>query len=96
MSPSVSTKIPAFIKHSGRVAWRKVAGEAVILDVETAAYFSLEGVGLRIWELLGEKKNVEQIVAALSEEYDEDEVVIRRDCEALLRRLLQEKIVEPA
>lgn len=95
MSRSTPPKNQAF-KHSGRVAWRKVADEAVILDVETAAYFSLDGVGLRIWELIGEKRSLDEISREIAAEYDAPEDVIRRDCEELIGRLRKEKIVEPA
>ena len=37
------------------------ADEAVILDVETAVYFSLDGAGLRMWELLGDGKSVPEV-----------------------------------
>lgn len=83
-------------KHSGRVAWRKVADEAVILDVETAAYYSLRGTGLRIWELLGEGRPVEDIVSRLGAEFDAPEAVIRRDCGELVERLRRERMIEPA
>lgn len=95
MSRATPSK-PQVFKHAGRVAWRKVSDEAVILDVETAAYFSLDGVGLRIWELIGEKRSVDEISRELAEEYDAPEETIRRDCEELIGRLRKEKIVEPA
>lgn len=94
MAPTTTTK-PLSFKHSGRVAWRKVADEAVILDVETAAYYSLSGAGLRIWELLGEGLAADVIVERLSREYDAPVSTLRRDCDELLRRLRQEKIIEP-
>lgn len=95
MNRSTPAKSAAF-KHSKRVAWRKVADEAVILDVETAAYFSLDGVGLRVWELLESGSSLDRIVSSLSGEYDAPADVIRRDCEELLERLRKHKIVEPA
>ena len=83
-------------KHSPRVAWRKVADEAVILDTETAAYFSLDGAGLLIWELLSKKLSLEKIAAAVAAEYDAPEAVIRKDLDALLKSLKKEKLIEPA
>ncbi|MBI5882428.1 MAG: PqqD family protein [Elusimicrobia bacterium] len=94
--PKTETRKPQAFKHSSRVAWRKVADEAVILDVETAAYYSLSGTGLRIWELLGEGKLVEDIVSRLGAEFDASEDVIRRDCRELVERLRREKMIEPA
>ncbi|MBI3553930.1 MAG: PqqD family protein [Elusimicrobia bacterium] len=83
-------------KHSRRVAWRKVADEAVILDVETAAYFSLSGAGLRIWELLGKGRTVLEIAKTLAAEYDAPEDRLRDDCAVLVGRLAKEGLISRA
>jgi coenzyme PQQ synthesis protein D (PqqD) len=83
-------------KHSRRAAWRKVADEAVILDVETAAYFSLSGAGLRMWELIGEGKTPAEIARVLAEEYDADEDALRDDCAELADKLRKERLIESA
>ena len=82
-------------KHSARAAWRKVADEAVILDVETAAYYSLGGTGLRMWELLGEGLTLPEIAGALAEEYDADADKIAKDLAELAARLRKELLLEP-
>ncbi|MBI5200364.1 MAG: PqqD family protein [Elusimicrobia bacterium] len=84
------------LKPSAKIAWRKVADEAVILNTETAAYYSLDGAGLRIWELLSEGRSIEEIVGTLADEYDASSEVLRRDALDLLSNLRKEKIVEPA
>ncbi len=83
-------------KHSSRVAWRKVADEAIILDVESAVYFSLSGAGLRMWELLGKGKTAGEIARALSAEYDAQENEIARDCAKLAGKLADEGLIAPA
>ena len=83
-------------KHSKRVAWRKVADEAVILDVETAAYYSLNGAGLRMWELLGEGGSVSDVARRLSEEFEASEGEIQKDCTELVSKLKKEGLLEPA
>ncbi|MFC1679186.1 PqqD family protein [Elusimicrobiota bacterium] len=84
------------LKHSKHVAWRKVAGEAVILDVDTAVYYSMGGVGLRIWELIGRKTPASKIVRVLSDEYEAPRSRIEGDLERLVRKLKREKLVEAA
>jgi len=83
-------------KHSSRVAWRKVAAEAVILDVETAVYFSLTGAGMRMWELLGKGQTPAQIAGALAAEYDASETVLAKDCADLAAKLSRKRLLEPA
>ena len=84
------------LRHNQRVAWRKVADEAVILDVDSAVYYSLAGSGLRMWELIGEGKTVPEIAAALAEEYDAPEEEIARDCSELIRKLRAECLIDGA
>ena len=83
-------------RHARRVAWRKVADEAIILDVESAVYYSLSGAGLRIWELLGQGRTASEIAAALTKEFDASEEVLREDCAELVGRLREEKLIERA
>jgi hypothetical protein len=83
-------------RYGKHVAWRKVAGEAVILNVDTAVYYSLDSVGLRMWELLGGGKTSEEIGRVMAEEYDAPPEQIQRDIEALSRLLIREKLIEPS
>ena len=83
-------------KHSRRIAWRKVADEAIILDVQTAVYYSLTGVGLKVWELIGKGKSAAQIAGILAGEYDARESVIAADCAELIAKLGKKKLIERA
>jgi len=71
-----------------------LAGETVLLSLETARYFGLPGVGSRIWQLLDAPVLVSDICAALIAEYD----VSREQCEAdtlsFLRQLLEKGLIE--
>ena len=93
--PKLSSK-GAALKHAGHVAWRKVADEAVILDVDTAHYYSLSGPGLRLWELLGEGRTPQAACAALAEEYDAPDERIAADVNELLAALKKEGLLETA
>jgi hypothetical protein len=80
-------------KVAPRVAWRKVADEAIILDAETAVYYSLDGAGLRMWELLGEGKTGGEIARLLAGEFDATEETLREDFAELLGRLKREGLI---
>ena len=89
-------KQPARLKHAGHTAWRKVADEAVILDLDTANYYSLAGPGLRVWELLGEGRAPAAVCAALAEEFDAPPGRIAEDVGELVAALKKEGLLEPA
>ena len=84
------------LKHAGHMAWRKVADEAVILDVDTANYYSLSGTGLRAWELLGKGCTPAALTAALEREYEAPPGVIAQDVSTLLSELKRQGLVEAA
>lgn len=86
---------PGF-KHARHVAWRKVAEEAVILDLDTAQYYSLAGPGLRVWELLCEGRAPAQVSATLAEEFEAPPGRIAEDVAELLAALKKEGLLEPA
>lgn len=52
-------------------------GEIVMMDLEKGRYFSLNGVGSRIWEIIEKPIEVNKLVESLLEEYD----VNRNECE---------------
>jgi hypothetical protein len=76
---------------------REVASEdgAVLLDVEQGVCFSLNPVGLKIWELLKKGCSLEQIADALGQEFpvsrpqivsDAGEFILALEAKQLIRR----------
>ena len=63
-------------------------GETVVLDGATGVYFSLEGIGPRIWELLGETTTRPALTATIMDEFDVDPSTCERDVGALIDELL--------
>ena len=80
-------------KPAGNVAWRRVAEEVVVLDLDTSVYYSFNHSGARIWELLAESLAPRQVAARVAEEYDEAAALVARDVEALLKQLRAEKLL---
>jgi hypothetical protein len=83
-------------KHASHVVWRKVSGEVVILDMESSVYYSLDEMGARIWELIGQGKPLQEIIQILAEEYEATEERLQRDIGEFLKRLQRERVIEPA
>jgi hypothetical protein len=76
------------------VAAQVADGEAVLLDIESGAYFSLNPVGSRIWELCDGTRSTAEIVSVICHEFDVAEDVATADTRELLVELEQEKLVE--
>lgn len=73
-----------------------VDGELVMLDARTSAYFGLDGIGTRIWELLEEPRAVDAVCSALVEEYEVDAERCRTEVLGFIGELVEANLVEPA
>jgi len=71
-----------------------LAGEAVILCLESGVYYSLDEVGATIWRLIQEPSTVEKIRDAVLEEYEVEPGRCERDIVVLLEQLADARLVE--
>jgi len=72
-----------------------IDGEAIMIDLATGSYYSLDSVGAQIWTLLEESRPVDYIVAELGRLYDAPEPVIRTAVDNLLEQLTLEQLITP-
>lgn len=82
------------MRPSKRLAHRVIAGRAFILEPGDNVLHSLNPAASRIWELLGERRDAEQIARTLCAEFSVDLETARRDCAAFLGRLKAMRLVE--
>jgi hypothetical protein len=80
-------------KHAENLAWRRIKGEAVILDLDTSEYFSLNETGVLIWERLGVGECLDEVREALCREYTVAEEKARTDVFNLTQQLLDRKFL---
>ena len=78
------------------VLFHELAGEAVLLNLQTGKYFGLDEIGTRMWMLLSENGSVEPVIQALLTEYDVEEEKLRHDLSDLIERLAQNGLVKLA
>lgn len=65
------------VSHRKDIDTTDLNGDVVMMDLEEGRYFSLNSVGSRIWELIGEPVEINKVVDSLLEEYEID----RDECE---------------
>lgn len=70
-----------------------VDGELVLLNLDSGEYFGLNRTGTRIWELLGETTDLDEVHRALLGQFAVDPEVLRRDLEELIAELEQAGLV---
>ena len=72
---------------------QQVSGETVILDLKSEQYFSLDVVGTRVWQLLQETSNLQQVYDQLLTEYEVEPGRLLADLEALIDSLANEGLI---
>ena len=76
------------------VIWTEVDGEVVILNIASGVYFSVGGVGTRIWSLIVEQLASEEIITRLLSEFEVDETKLKEDFNSMVRDLATEGLVD--
>jgi coenzyme PQQ synthesis protein D (PqqD) len=81
------------LQISDDVVWRDLGEEVVMLNLATGIYFSLDGVGHRIWKLIAQQTAADEVVRSLVEEFDADAARIREDLDSLVYELEAEGLL---
>jgi hypothetical protein len=70
--------------RSGSIAWNAVGDNVVVLDLTSSTYYSTNGVGMLLWQLLSAGANRGDLVNTLVERFDVDRETVERDVDAFL------------
>lgn len=71
-----------------------VGDETIVLSLPTSRYFTITGVGTRVFELLAEDLSLDELVGTITEEYEVEPATARRDIEAFLDRLRDAQLLD--
>ncbi|HLC42412.1 MAG TPA: PqqD family protein [Methylomirabilota bacterium] len=82
-------------KHS-KTAWRTIAGEGVILSLDTKVLRGLNPAGARVWELIDGQRSVDSIGQQIAQEFQVEPARALADIERFLQDLLARGLVEAA
>lgn len=82
-----------FRVHEQEVAAKVIDGEAIIINLTTGVYYSLDPTGSEVWSLLEAHHDVDAIVGHLCDRFDVPESACRSDVEGLVEQLMKEKLI---
>ena len=91
--PAPSTQ---FAPDRSRVAAETVDDEAIVVDLTTGVYYTMDAVAALIWSMLEHHQSVEQIVEAIGGQYIVSADVAGADVERVLDTLLEHQLIVPA
>ncbi len=82
------------IRISDDAVFRELGDEAVVLNLESGMYFGLNGVALRIWQLIDQLGQLPAVRDAVVAEFDVDPDAADRDLTNLVEELLARGLVK--
>ena len=85
--------IPVKAPHT---ASRLIAGEAVILSLDTKVLRGLNPVGSRVWDLIDGARTVDDIVDVIVGEFDVARAVAAEDVRTFIQQLVDRGLAAPA
>jgi hypothetical protein len=85
-----------YIPNAEEVASEVLDGEAVLINLSNGMYYSIDGVGGRIWELIERGVCLDNVVQDVVARYEVDEQTVGADLQTFLNELIAENLVVPA
>lgn len=79
---------------ANEVLSQEVNRETLILDLNSESYFGLDEVGTRIWHLLQEHGDVQEVFDVVLEEFDVDADTLVLDMKNLLDDLMDKGLIK--
>jgi len=75
---------------------KRLDQQSVLVHIPTNRIFELNETGTRVWEMIGESLNRDQIIRRLVEEFDVEEARAAGEVNELLTRLKNEGLLSPS
>lgn len=79
-----------------RAAGDVIDGEAIIINLVTGAYYSMQGIGGEIWSMISARRSVGSMLDEIVSAYDVESETAHRDLHGVLQQLLDEGLVQVA
>lgn len=86
--------LSTIVRVPSHVAFHDLAGEAVLLNLESGKYYGLDEVGTRMFTLLKEHGRLENVAQVLVQEYEVTEAQLQGDLVKLVDDLLAQGLLE--
>ena len=92
MNLELSQKI---IRHNDMLS-AEIGGEAIMMSIEKGAYFGLNPIATRIWDLIDQPKSIAELIMVISAEYEVSEEQCSADVQEFVADMLARGIAQLA
>lgn len=79
--------------RSTEVSARRIGDETIVLHLTASRYYSITGIGSRLFQLLADEHTADELVNVIVDEYDIDATTARRDVDAFLGKLRDARLL---
>src|SRR5262245_33169083 len=79
--------------NTAEIAAEVIDGEAILINLTTGLYFSMEGTGGALWSLIEAGLSVEEMAAALAANYHVDRAGVEGDLARVIAELLEYRLI---
>lgn len=66
-------------QHSPHAAHQTVGEEAILINLNTGSYYSLNDTGTRFWELLDGQRSIADCATLIAQEYEVEPAMVEAD-----------------
>lgn len=92
MNLELSQKIT---RHSDMLS-AEIGGEAIMMSIENGAYFGLNPVATRIWDLIEQPKSVAALIQTITDEYEVSSEQATDDVQVFVADMIERGIAQIA
>jgi hypothetical protein len=83
----------SILQRAESVTFEVVADEAILIDINTGTYFSLNEVGTEFWEMLDGEQTIEQHATVIATKYEVEISTVVDDLLELAEEMAKDKLI---
>lgn len=83
----------SILQRAENVTFEVVADEAILIDINTGTYFSLNEVGTEFWEMLDGEQTIEQQATVIANKYEVETSMVVADLLELAEEMAKDKLI---
>lgn len=84
----------SILRRSDNATFEVVAGEAILIRLDTGSYYSMNKIGTEFWEMLDGRQTIAEHAAVIAQKYDVDPAMVTDDMIEQAEQLGAEKLVD--
>ncbi|WP_420631710.1 PqqD family protein [Candidatus Leptofilum sp.] len=83
----------SILQRAENVTFEVVADEAILIDINTGTYFSLNEVGTEFWEMLDGVQTIEQHATIIAAKYEVETSIVVDDLLELANEMAKDDLI---